>query len=354
MIRIIRDPAELDSLSSGWNVVADIFKSPLLRHEWFSACAKTLCNKGDLLVLVNTHGERITAIAPLALTRRLGMTTIELLGCSALDEPSGFLYQNGGALQEVLHHMIELKKPVLLGRLNSESSEAAMIQETGRRGFFTNLKSRGGSPVLPITGSWKEYEAAMSPRHRYDLRRARKRSERLGAVFFEVLSPEPGRLDHYLGELFRVEDAGWKGRSRTSLQRDLRLKRFFRTYAEAALRLGTLRLCFLRINDQPAAAMLCIEQYNRFWILKIGYDEAFSKCSPGVLLMHETIRYAFEHGLEAYEFLGSDAPWIRMWTRETHSHMVARLYPYSLSGQFGRGMDIISSAVRRTAKIVNA
>ena len=64
--------------------------------------------------------------------------------------------------------------------------------------------------------------------------------------------------------------------------------------------------------------------------------------------MHETIRYAFENGLEAYEFLGSDALWIQMWTDQKHPYITARIYPLSIKGQSGLARDIVS-AIRKRA-----
>ena len=58
------------------------------------------------------------------------------------------------------------------------------------------------------------------------------------------------------------------------------------------------------VDDTLAAVRMAVEVENTLWELKIGYDEQFAKWSPGVVLTHETIRHAFEHGLSGLEFLG--------------------------------------------------
>jgi hypothetical protein len=72
---------------------------------------------------------------------------------------------------------------------------------------------------------------------------------------------------------------------------------------------------------------MAIENSNWLWELKIGYDEAWQKYSPEILLVHETLRYASERGLEGLEFMGYTAPWHKAWTLEIHQYNRSCLYP---------------------------
>jgi CelD/BcsL family acetyltransferase involved in cellulose biosynthesis len=352
MIEIIRDPIEIESLANVWDDLADHFKTPLLRSEWFDACAKAFCQPGQLRVLINKSRRGIDAIAALVLVQKRGLGRLELLGTSFLFEPSGFIYKDNEALEELMNSIIKMKKPVMLSRLRSESAEAFMLREMSKKRSLCMMSNGPEAPFLPITTGWTEFEANMSSRRSQDFRRARRQAEKLGKVQFEIVSPNPEILDHYLEEIFKVEAAGWKGRKGTAMLFDERLKHFFYLYSKAASRLGTLRLGFLRINNQPAAVLLAVECFNRFWALKVGYDEAFSRCSPGILLMHETIHHAFKNGLEAYEFLGSDAPWMHIWTNQINSYVTAHIYPFSIKGQLGLGIDVASSITSRVLKMV--
>src|SRR3989441_12058103 len=99
---------------------------------------------------------------------------------------------------------------------------------------------------------------------------------------------------------------------RSALASDLSRGAFYRRYAAAASRTGVLRLCYLRIGERTAAVQFALEAEGRFWLLKIGYDPAFARCSPGPLLLWETVRYAAPRGVGPYEFLGGPEPWIRV------------------------------------------
>ena len=353
MIEIISDLNEMQSLAAAWNALADWSKNPLLRHEWFAACAEAFCEPGQLRIAISKTTGGIAAIAPLALTQRHGLEGLEILGASLLGEPGGFIYREKESLEESIHGVIKMGRPVLLSRLRCESPEVSVLQRAKNKGAFIIVRDSVGSPFLSLAAEWAEFEARMSSRHRYDLRRARKRAEEVGQVSYEIVSPGPDVLDHYLEELYQVEAAGWKGRNGTAMLFDERMKRFFRVYSRAACGLGTLRLCFLRLNDKPVAVMLAVEIFNRFWVLKIGYDEAFSRCSPGILLVHETIRHAFEKKLETYEFLGNDADWMHMWTKQQHPYVTARIYPFSIVGHVGLGMDTIFALGGRALKMLS-
>jgi CelD/BcsL family acetyltransferase involved in cellulose biosynthesis len=352
MLEIIRDPSEIQPLAGIWNELADHLMNPLLRHEWFVACAEAFYRHDQIRIMISNSRGEIDAIAPFALTRHHGIKNFELLGTSAHSEPSGFIYKDAAALEESIKSIINMGRTVLLSRLESESPEVSMLRRVNKKGAFIVMRDSAGSPFLPIATSWTEFEASVSSRSRYDLRRARKRADKIGKVTFEIVSPGPDMLDQYLEEIYQVEASGWKGRNATAMLFDERMKHFFQLYSRAACRLGTLRLCFLRINSKPAAVMLAVELFNRYWVLKIGYDEAFSSCSPGILLVHETIRHAFDNRLEAYEFLGSDAPWIHIWTEQQHPFVTARIYPFSISGQFSLGIDSTFALSSKALKMV--
>ena len=78
--------------------------------------------------------------------------------------------------------------------------------------------------------------------------------------------------------------------------------------------------------------MIALEASERFWILKIGYDERFANCSPGLLLMHEALQYAVRQDLKSYEFLGAEADWTLRWTDRGRPTQRVLIYPYTAQG----------------------
>ena len=203
-----------------------------------------------------------------------------------------------------------------------------------------NFKPRGvlitrpatGYPWIELDASWTEPERKLSPSRRSSIRRAQRKAEEIGAIRFDILSPSPNELPALLMDALRIEAASWKGRNGSALLSDPDRRRFFEQYAAIASEKGILRLCFMSIGGQPAATQLAVESGGGFWLLKVGYDETFARCSPGNLLMLETLRYAAHRALRSYEFLGSAEPWTEIWTDRIRPSVSVWAYPNNFRG----------------------
>lgn len=163
----------------------------------------------------------------------------------------------------------------------------------------------------------------------------------------EIITPRPDNVDALLDEAMAVEMKSWKGKDGTAMGCDPVEAAFCRAYARSACRHGVLRLCFLRINGQAAAMHVAMVHGGGFWLLKIGYDESFARCSPGMLLIRESISYAAKLGLSTYEFLGKSEPWIEMWSKVQRGCVAVRVYPYDPSGMAALTSDATKHAAAR-------
>lgn len=344
---IVSTVGEFSLLEDEWNTLARKFQSPLLSHEWFAACAEAFCPPAQLLVIVLRADNEIAAAAPLVRVRADGVERIELLGSSLLREPSGFLYRDEESLERLLEIIASLRKPMIIGRVPVDALESVTMTRRLRFPNVLRVMEQSWAPSITIKSSWEEFERGISASRRSSLRRARRHAEKLGSVDFQILAPELCDVDRCLEEFFRVEAASWKERNGTSMKSIEELRHFFLLYARAAARKGILRTSYMRINGKAVAAQLAVEFAESFWTFKIGYDETFAHCSPGILLMHEAIRYAFERQLKSFEFLGNDEPWIHIWTESVSTFATYRVYPWTVSGTWALGQDMSIRFLRK-------
>lgn len=352
MIEYIENTAGLRSLSDDWARIERRFGSPVLSHEWFLAGASAFCPPYRLKIAVRRHNGKVDAIAPLAVRKDL-ISRLEVLGTTILTEEGGFLYDDSESLSELVDSITKLKMPVFLRRLRIHSEEAkAWEKEIRSKGLRTLIREEK-LPWTAVRGTWKEFEKQISSSRRSSFRRLQRLAEAKGTLDLEVVKPTSENLTMYLERTFDVEAASWKARKGTAMKYDEKLGAFFREYCKQAADRQELYLFFLRVDGKPIATELTSIHGNRLWILKIGHDEAWSWCSPGILLMHRVVKYCFDEGLDACEFGGTDEPWLHIWANEYHSAWTYRIYPGSLRGLALLSADFAQLTARKVATVLS-
>jgi hypothetical protein len=334
-IRLVEEFGSLDGEAQGWKLIGEDTGNPTCHYAWLKSCADVLTGDNKLCILVIGR-DQPKAVGPL-LVRKDRFNRLECLGVEALQEPTELPHTDADALNLLVNAIAELQRPFCLRRVLADSPAVGALKRAFHgRGFVVTLPMPG-CPWIPLNSNWK-----LSASRQSALRRARRKAEELGDVTFEITAPGAGRLASLLEEVFRVEGAGWKSRNGTSLVRDELRRAFFERYAAFAAEKGILRLCFMRINGRAVATQLAVESGGRFWLLKIGFDETYAKCSPGNLLMFETIQYAIGRGLQSYEFLGKAEPWTEMWTSLIRPCESLWIYPYNLPGAVAFASDALT------------
>jgi CelD/BcsL family acetyltransferase involved in cellulose biosynthesis len=350
-VKIITRASDLAPFAAQWNALAAPFRTPVLSYEWVRTAAEISEQHGNVHVVLILEDEALVAAAALIAPRGGLSPALEFLGnpfCK-LHEPCGFLYRDEAALAALLNAVIALGKPLKLDKLPNTPTIVEAFAGARRRTLSPSPKS-ARSLFVPREGEWAAFEASMSKSSRETLRRKRKQAEKFGPISFQNYAPDEAEFPALLKELIRIEASGWKGAAGTAIASNPYQRQFFETYGAAAAKLGIARVFVMRIGEEVAAVRLAIEYLNCLWELKIGFNDAFSKCSPGQVLTHETLRYVFEHGLDGHEFLGADEAWERVWTDTAREYLSFRLYPYSIAGLAGLGEHVGQAAWARARR----
>lgn len=317
-------------------------------YAWVRAWAETFVTAERLHLVVVGSPERPVALAPL-IRRTHGVPRLELVG-REVHEPMDLVYKQPADVMMLAARLLEFRLPLLLARVPADSPTVQAVHAAWRGRGVVICRPALGLPWIALDRRWAELEPPLRARRRSDLRRAQRSAEKLGPVRCDIVSPSRPELATLLGEAFRVEAASWKGRAGTALAMDATQGAFYRRFTAAACDAGILRLCFLRIGGRSAAMQIALETEGRFWLLKIGYDHAFADCSPGTLLVRETVRYAAARGLQSYEFLGTPEPWIRGWTDQVRPCVSIRAYPAGPWGVAALTADLVRAGWRKLTR----
>ncbi len=311
--------------------------NPMQSYIWKHACAEVLAD-GEIRI-VTAGGNRPRAIAILCRSQR--SRSFRPLG-EELYEPIEFAYNNANSAEELAEALFRLGVPITIRDMFAESVLVRFLRRTYRQRLVT--QPTAGHPYIELDDTWSEPESHLNSRRRSDLRRAHRRAARLGPVHCQFIEPHHADIDRLLSEAYRVEAASWKGRTRSALAIDARVGAFYRAYAHAACMRGILRLGFLRIGERAVAMQLAVQESGGFWLLKMGFDEQFSRCSPGALLMVESLKYAWQRGCSHYELMGQREPWNQIWKPQVHPSLTVHLHAASPIG-------LLTAAVDRTRSI---
>lgn len=330
-----------------WDNAETRYRTPMQSHLWARAYAATLA-QGEIDVVIVGDPSAPRALAAFARSAS-GTRRWTLLGAEDLWESIEVAAQDAEAEEVLVRRLARSSRALRFGHYpaNSGFLQAMTRAARGRALFVRHTVPGRAMPRIALGPQWCAPESQLSSRRRSDLRRMGRLASESGKVSYEILSPGRAEVDSLVLEAFAVEEKNWKGRSGTAMASDAAKGAFYKEYARLAAEAGILRLCFLRIDGAPAAMQFAVECDNAFWLLKIGYDETYRRCSPGNLLMRETISYAATKGLAAYEFLGREADWTKLWTTEARPIVNARLYPYNASGAWTLLADMIELATRR-------
>jgi hypothetical protein len=339
--RVLEDAHSLDRLAGAWDALAGPAAIPGARHAWASACAHGF-HAGDRLRVVTLWREDVlVAAAPLVLTPD---GELEPVGMAQLYEPTDFVFADPAALAALCRALARQETPLLVRRISARSPTVrALTGAYSRRGLVVSRPS-SLSPVVALSDRWCGPEGDLPAGRRSDLRRARRKAQKLGEVSFELHAPTPQTLGPLLAEAFAIEAASWRGGLGSALAVDGPRAAFMQRYAAASARDGTLRIGLMRIDGEGVAMQIAVEQAERLWLLKIGFDARFARCSPGSLLLLESLRDAAARGLSACEMLGTAERWTAVWSSHREEIVALRGYPLyarsliALSGRVGRSV----------------
>jgi hypothetical protein len=331
------------SLEKEWNVLLAMspVNAPFLRHEWFRIWWKAF-GRGKRLALLTVRSKgRLAAVVPFMEERgfRVGIPCRVWVSMSN-DHSCRFdwIMEEGPdetrirIVEAVVAYLAQRTPRVHLLELQDFPVDSPvltlLLDAAPRSGQKVGLRPELETPFIPIKGTWDAYYESISGHLRRNLRRRRRQLEEQGKVEVICLTggESPTRLSEHLREGFRIEAMAWKESAGTAIRQNEGWADFYEAWARAAAERGWLRLYFLKLNDQPIAFYYTLVYERKLYYLKLGYDPAYARYSPGILLHQEILASAFDEKLIELDFLGPTMTWKEDWAKEVRPHLWVYLF----------------------------
>jgi CelD/BcsL family acetyltransferase involved in cellulose biosynthesis len=314
-LEIVQTSERLRDVGPAWNQLWEsvdglIFQS----HDWISAWWQTTSIEAprSLRIGLVWHGDRLVAVAPLAIGRRRGLRFLEWAAVSVSD------------YGDIL--MAPDCPPSALSRLWARLSASGgfdlaflnrLRPDVDALGLFASDVA-GGIKLRPnhrseishrITGTWQNgatWYDGLSKKTRKNYRHGCNTLEKSGKLQFRLLAPD----EPVEPVLDRIADL----KRKWLVERDRRSALFdqetltLRNLVTALARQGVLRLFVLECDGVVIAASVNFVQKGTLMCWVTTYDPDFGLASPGTILIMDYTRWSFDNGLQTVDFLcGAEA-----------------------------------------------
>jgi CelD/BcsL family acetyltransferase involved in cellulose biosynthesis len=336
-LEVLTGVAGIDRLAGDWQRLASALPARSYLHlpEWHRAFVSTLVPDPDTVCYAAVYeAGRCRAIVPLM--RR--PTVVAGIPLTALALPT----------HEHMSHTDLVIDPEFAGRLSLawltrqlaaqlpsfdvleldpvlvDSGAEALIR--AQRPALLLTEPSVHSDALPTT-SYEALLENLSKNFKGNLRKARNKLEKCGARARMVSATTLEELGPAFESFLAVEASGWKGQEGTAIGLDPALRSFYQQLVQRLGAAGTCAINLLVLDDKPIAAQFAIVGGDRYFLLKIGYDESQAALAPGNLLLEWLLKKYDGHPVLRHIDLVSDAAWHGSWKPEARSlqrHLLLR------------------------------
>ncbi len=166
---------------------------------------------------------------------------------------------------------------------------------------------------LKLEGSFEAYWKARSKSLRQNVRRDKQKAEMRAPLHFEV---SPRADAEPMQALIQLHAARWRKHGQPGMIDANRSAEFLRDVARQFAAQDMLRLFSIRFEGQIAAVIFGFEYAGTLFNYLTAFDPQYEALGLGRTLLYESLRYSFEHGYRAWDFLRGNEPYKLWWGAE--------------------------------------
>ena len=320
----IRSIQELEPHADAWAdlLLQSTAASPMLSYPLISAFFETQILPSETwFCLFAYEGEQLVGILPMIAVKSFNMFGLSLLflktpynnfHTSAVDCLT--LRGREDILELFVDYLSFVPRTWTLIRFREmpEHSPSMLYMNRHEKKLKIVKKLSGGENYIQLPADYEKYHASLSSSFRRQLKRRTRKLEKLEDVRFICREDKRSSLEN-MKRFEDAEDRGWKGLKKSSIKAVVADSRFHAISAERFQNYGWMEWNFFETEEKTIAAHYGIRINRTLYLLKIGYDEEYSFCTPGNLLFNKVIKNACEKGDVDEINCVADCAWHKNW-----------------------------------------
>lgn len=319
--------------------------------DWFFSVLDWLSPPHHALYFLLLTRSVPVAIVPIE-KRALRIGMLKLLSCGFIQQATapantGMLVdeQQPGIWSEIVDRLLKKESAchcLSLHGLAAESTAvtylSAMVKSSGR----IIERSSIAQYYIDTSCGLGSYLQSRRPQHRRNLKVARRKLVKLGAVTNSTY-PEHMPRDTAMQSTRAIDARSWRMTQPADVQKNAYLLSYIQNLLDGYPLPEPHWFKFLNLDGKPIAAHYSFAYNNVLYAIKNSFDEDYKDTSPGLLLLQSVIETAFHRRIERIEFLAHNWYIGRLATHTRHISRNLIFFPH-LSGRL---MATILSMLRR-------
>ena len=335
-IEVVRTLGKLASHGDAWNQLAARCPAqlPMVSYAWTSTYLEKAMPAGtDWACFFAYRGADLVAVLPVIAQRasRFGLrgqvvktprddhTGIgDLLFCSLAD------VDGAARILSAVSREFPLAGYVEITRFPANSLLLEALRGSLLNFRHTCREERPGA-YLPVPVDFAKFRNGLSRNFRNNLNKAGNKISELPDVAFRFTDGQIA-AEEIFAEFLKVEASGWKGEEGSAIGKSGQWIEFYRTLVQRLREAGWLEWQLLVGDGNTLAANLAIRMPGAVIIWKLGYNEEYSRCSPGSILLEELVRREATTLASTEINLTTSQPWYDNWGMRYRNYYTARFY----------------------------
>jgi CelD/BcsL family acetyltransferase involved in cellulose biosynthesis len=310
---IVSDEAALEAAADEWRALAVAQSNPFVTPDWFSCSLRHDDASKPFVPVVRRADGSLLGLMPLVLTTDHRYRTLRFAGADLGDRFEPVASEDGEETLALATARCLKERSgdwaILLADYADEGARwlQTLVREPGLVSMRYHPRASVYRSIALAGETWETYLPRISKKLRGHLRRTLRTLEQEHDVRFRR-TLDPADLPADMERFFALHQQRWRSRGGTFLDDD-RVRAFHVDFAAASLERGWLRLWSLDLDGEVIAVWYGWRMGEKYLHYQGGFDQAWSRHSPGLLLLSHTIRAAIEEGATEYDMLLGDEPY---------------------------------------------